>query len=331
MINKTANLTSKIFSKDIENKATRNGYGEGLVEAGKGDERVVVLCADLTESTKVDAFKKEFPERFIEVGVAEQNLVTLASGIANYGKIPFASSYAVFSPGRNWEQIRTTIAINGVPVKIVSTHAGVNVGADGATHQMLEDIALMRVMPNMIVVVPCDAEEAKKTTLEAAKNGKPTYIRLTREKSPVMTTTTTPFKVGKAETFWESKNPQVAIIACGPLVYEALLAAKELEESGVGSLVINNHSIKPIDTQAIISASKLTGAVVSVEEHQVRGGLGGVVAEVLSQNYPVPQEFIGMPDSFGESGTADELLTKYKMKSKDIVDAAKKVISRKSS
>lgn len=331
MINKLVNLSDRVFEKDIENKSTRDGYGEGLVEAGKKDDSVVVLCADLADSTRAEDFKKAFPERFVEVGVAEQNLVTIASGMANYGKIPFASSYAVFSPGRNWEQIRTTICINDVPVKIVSTHAGVNVGADGATHQALEDIAMMQVMPNMVVVVPCDAEEARKATLEAANNGKPTYIRLTRDVSPVITTDKTQFKIGKAETFWESKNPQVAIIACGPLVYEALLSAKQLEEDGIGSLVINNHTVKPIDKQVILSAAKLAGAVVTVEEHQINGGLGGAVAEVLVENYPVPMEFVGMLDAFGESGTAYELLEKYGMKSKNIVEAAKKVVIRKSS
>ncbi|OGM76510.1 transketolase [Candidatus Woesebacteria bacterium RIFOXYA1_FULL_40_18] len=311
--------------------ATRQGYGEGLVIAGEKDDRVVVLCADLTESTRSILFKEKFPERFIEVGVSEQGMATIAAGMANYGKVPFISSYAIFSPGRNWEQIRTTIALNDVPVKIAGAHAGLNVGPDGATHQMLEDIALMRVMPNMTVIAPADAIEAKKATIEAAKTEHPVYIRFTKEKSPVFTSEDTPFKIGRAEVLWESKDPQAAIIGCGPLVYEALLAAKELNKKGIEVLVINSHTIKPIDEQTIIRAAKTCGAVVSVEEHQTNGGLGSAIAEVLTRNFPVPMEFIGMPDSFGESGTPDELLEKYKMKSKDIIEAVRNVISRKNS
>ena len=329
MIDNKAKLSKNIFQKDIEMIPTRQGYGEGLVIAGEKDERVVVLCADLTESTRSILFKEKFPERFIEVGVAEQALATIAAGMANYGKIPFISSYAVFSPGRNWEQIRTTIALNDVPVKIAGAHAGISVGPDGATHQMLEDIALMRAMPNMIVIAPADSIEARKATVEAAKNGKPTYIRFAREKTPVFTTDKTPFKIGRAEVLWEAKDPQVAIIACGPLVYEALLAAKELEKKGIEVLVINSHTVKPLDEKEIVRAAKITGAIVTVEEHQVAGGLGGAVAEVLSRNYPVPMEFVGMPDSFGESGTPDELLAKYGMKAKNIVEAVIKVVARR--
>jgi len=258
--------------------------------------------------------------------VAEQALATIASGMANYGKIPFISSFAVFSPGRNWEQIRTTICLNDVPVKIAGSHAGLNVGADGATHQMLEDIAIMRTLPNMIVVVPADAIETKKAVIEAAKNEKPTYIRFSREASPVFTTEKSSYKIGRAEIFWETKDPQVAIIACGPL-----LAAKELEKSKIETLVINSHTIKPFDEQAIIRAAKITGAVVTAEEHQIIGGLGSAVSEVLAKNFPTPIEFIGMPDSFGESGRPSELLKKYKMKSKDVVSAVKRVIRRKTS
>jgi len=234
-----------------------------------------------------------------------------------------------FSPGRNWEQIRTTIALNDVPVKIAGAHAGLTVGPDGATHQMLEDIALMRAMPNMTVIVPCDSLEAKKATIEAAKTKHPVYLRFTREKTPVMTTDQTPFEIGKAEVFWESKSPQVSIVAAGSLLYEALLAAKELEKSEIEVEIVNCATIKPIDERTLISSAKKTGAVVTVEEHQVSGGLGGAVAEVLSKNFPVPQEFIGMPDSFGESGAPDELLEKYHMKAKDIIEAVKKVIARK--
>lgn len=330
MINPKVNLSKSIFVKDIEKIPTRNGYGEGLVEAGKKDKGVVALCADVTESTRTEYFKKEFPDRFIEVGVAEQALATIASGMANYGKIPFIASYATFSPGRNWEQIRTTVALNNVPVKIAGHHAGISVGPDGATHQALEDIALMRVMPNMIVVVPCDVLEAKKATFQSAFNGKPTYLRFTREATPIVTTQDTPFKIGKAEIFWESKNPQVAIIGCGSLVYEALLAARDLEKNGIESLVVNCHTVKPIDEETIISIARKCGAVASVEEHQINGGLGSAIAEVLSRNYPVPMEFIGMPDHFGESGKPDELLEKWGMKAKNIIEAAKRVIRRKS-
>lgn len=331
MISKKAKLSKDLFKKNIEQVPTRNGYGEGLVAAGEKDEKVVVLCADLTESTRSIYFKEKFPERFVEIGVAEQLLATVAAGMANYGKIPFISSYAVFSPGRNYEQIRTTVALNDVPVKIAGAHAGISVGPDGATHQALDDIGMMRIMPNMVVVVPGDAIETKKAVIEAAKNGKPTYLRFAREKTPVFTTEATPFEVGRAEVFWESKDPQVAIIACGPLVYEALLAAKELEKSKIEALVINSHTVKPIDEQVVIRATKTAGAVVTVEEHQVAGGLGGAVAEVLSKNFPAPMEFIGMPDSFGESGQPDELLEKYGMKAKNVVEAAKRAIKRKTS
>ncbi|MFZ5933212.1 MAG: transketolase family protein [Patescibacteria group bacterium] len=330
MISKAAKLSQKIFQKDIDLIPTRQGYGEGLVIAGEKDERVVVLCADLTESTRSILFKERFPERFIEVGVAEQALVTIAAGMANYGKIPFISSYAVFSPGRNWEQIRTVVALNDVSVKIAGAHAGISVGPDGATHQALEDIAIMRAMPNMIVISPADAIETKKAVVEAAKNGKPTYLRFAREKTPVLTTEKTPFKIGRAEIFWAAKNPQVAIVACGPLVYEALLAAKTLEKIGIEVLVVNCHTVKPIDEKEIIRAAKITGAVVTVEEHQVTGGLGGAVAEVLAKNYPVPMEFVGMPDAFGESGKPEELLERYGMKAKHIIEAVKRVIGRRS-
>jgi len=329
MINPKAKLSKSIFKKDIEKIPSRNGYGEGLVEAGEKDENVVVLCADLTESTRSHLFQDKFPKRFIEVGVAEQNLAAIAAGMANYGKIPFISSFAIFSPGRNWEQIRTTIALNDVPVKIGGSHGGVSVGPDGATHQALEDIAIMRALPNMIVLAPGDAIETKKAVVEAAKNEKPTYIRFARNATPVFTIDKTSFKIGRAETLWESKSPQAAIIACGPLVYEALLAAKELAKSKIEVLVINSHTIKPLDELAIIRAAKTTGAVVTVEEHQVTGGLGGAVAEVLTRNFPTPMESVGMLDSFGESGKADELLAKYKMKAKNIVLAVKKVIRRK--
>ena len=329
MLSKTAKLSSKVFKKDIDQIPTRNGYGEGLVEAGKKDERVVALCADLTESTRTEYFKKIFPKRFIEIGVAEQLLATVAAGMANYGKIPFISSYSAFSPGRNWEQIRTTIAINDLPVKIGGAHSGISVGPDGATHQQLEDIAIMRAMPNMTVIAPCDSIETKKATINAAQTSHPIYIRFTREETPVFTTDKTPFKIGRAEIFYESKNPKVAIIGCGALVYEALLAARDLEKKGIGCIVVNNHTIKPIDKNTIIKVAKKTRAIVTVEEHQITGGLGGAVAEVLSQNYPVPIKFVGVKDRFGESGTPEELLKKFGCTSEAIVKAVKEVLKMK--
>ncbi len=310
-----------------EQAPTRDGYGKGLVKAGEQNPQVVVLCADLAESTRSLEFKATFPERFIEMGVAEQNMAVVASGLANYGKIPFMSSYATFSPGRNNEQIRTNIALNNVPVKIAGAHAGISVGPDGATHQALEDIALMRVLPNMIVVVPCDALEAEKATLAAAFNGKPTYLRFGREKSAVFTTLETPFQIGKAEIYREGKD--CTIVGCGLLVYHALLAAEELVKEGIECSVINSHTIKPFDAQTLIADVQKTGAVVSVEEHQVNGGLGSVVAETLAKQYPAPQEFIGVQDRFGESGTSAELIKACGLGIPDIKEAVKRAIARK--
>lgn len=327
MLNEKLHFSKKIFKKTIDMVPTRNGYGEGLVLAGEKDPRVVALCADLSESTRTQYFANRFPDRFIEVGVAEQLLVTLASGIANYGKIPFVSSYAAFSPGRNWEQIFTTIALNNVPVKIAGAHAGISVGPDGATHQRLEDIALMRVIPNMTVIAPCDSIETKKAVLAAVSYPGPVYLRFAREKTAVFTTEKTPFQIGKAYTFF--KGSDVSIIACGTLVYEALLAAKALKRQKIYARVINCHTIKPLDEKTILAAAKETGAIVSVEEHQVTGGLGSALSEFLVKKYPIPQEFIGMPDTFGESGKPGELLEKYGMTSKHIIKAVKCVLKRK--
>ena len=308
MINQEAQLNPKLFDTDVEQVPTRNGYGEGLVIAGEKDPNVVVLCADLTESTRSEAFAKKFPERFIQIGVAEQNLATIAAGLGVSGKVPFISSYATFSPGRNWEQIRTTMAYNDSNVKIAGAHTGISVGPDGATHQAIEDIATTRVMANMKVFVPCDAIEARKATLAAAKIWGPVYIRFTREKTPVITTEDTPYIPGKAEIFWEpkagtrSKKAEVAIIGCGPLLYNALVAAHELDKEKIGVVVLNNHSVKPIDERKIIEVARKCGAVVTIEEHQVMGGMGSAVAEVLAKHYPVPMEFLGMQDTFGESG-----------------------------
>jgi transketolase len=328
----SAKLNTGMFEAKREERPTRDGYGEGIVLAGEKDKNVVVLSADLTESTRAEEFSKRFPERFFEMGVAEQNMATVAAGLGASGKIPFISSYATFSPGRNWEQIRTTIAYNDSNVKIAGHHAGISVGPDGATHQALEDIATMRVMANMKVIVPCDAIEARKATLAAAQTWGPTYLRFAREKSPVITTEKTPFVPGKAEVFWLSEGklkPQVVIIAAGPILYRALLAAKELEARKIGSVVLNLHTIKPIDRGAIITWARKAGAVVTVEEHQINGGLGGAVAEVLSSEYPAPQEFIGMRDLFGESGPPEDLLDTYGMGVQDIVAAVKRVVRRK--
>jgi len=327
MLNPDAKLRPDLFDAK-EQKPVRDGFGKGLVEAARKDARVVALCADLTESTRMEEFKKEFPTRFVEVGVAEQNLAALGSGFAAFGKIPFITSYATFSPGRNNEQIRTTISINEVPVKVVGSHAGVSVGPDGATHQALEDIALMRTQPNMTVISPCDAEEARKATIACLAVG-PTYIRLGREKTPMMTSAETPFELGKAIRMWNSDAPQVAIFATGPLLFNALSAARELEGQGVQTTVINVHTIKPLDEEGVVAEAKRAGAVVTVEEHQVAGGLGSAIAECLAQKNPVPQEFIGVHDKFGQSGTPAELIEHYGLGVSAIVAAAKKVISRK--
>jgi transketolase len=322
MLNPDAKLVANIFDKP-DMAPTRDGFGKGAVEAGKADERVVVLSADLAESTRAEWFQKEFPNRFIELGVAEQNMATVAAGMANYGKIPFFTSYAAFSPGRNWEQIRTTIALNNVHAIVCGMHAGVSVGPDGATHQMLEDIALMRAMPNMAVISPCDAEEGRKATVAAAKAGKPVYLRFARDKSPLMTTAETPFEIGKANVLWKSDNPKVVIIATGPLVHNALLAAKELENE-VPTTVINVHTIKPLDEATILAAVQNAQGVVTVEEHQVNGGLGSAIAELLAKNNPKPIEFIGVQDRFGQSGEPKELIEHYGMGVKSIVEAVKK-------
>lgn len=330
MIPETAKLVSNIFDESrLVKKPTRDGFGTGVTEAAKEDERVVVLCADLAESTRAQWFQKEFPERYIELGVAEQNLAGVAAGLAVYGKIPFIASYAAFNPGRNNEQIRTAIALNDVPVKICGMHAGVSVGPDGATHQALEDVALMRVIPNMTVLVPCDAEEARKAVRAAAQTGKPVYIRFGRTEVPTLTTTDTPFEIGKAEYFWKSENTQVALMAMGSLVYSALKAAHELEQEGIQTSVLNLHSIKPMDIEKVIEAAREAGAVVTVEEHQILGGLGSTVAEILVQNHPVPMEFIGVHDRFGQSGEPAELIEHYGMGLGSIKDAVRRVLTRK--
>ncbi|MFI5260404.1 MAG: transketolase family protein [Candidatus Paceibacteria bacterium] len=327
MLNTDAHLSEKVFTDAIEKAPTRDGFGKGTIEAGKADPRVVVLCADLSESTRAEWFQKEFPDRFIEMGVAEQNMATVASGMTAAGKIPFTASYAAFNPGRNYEQIRTTIALNNVPVKICGMHAGVSVGPDGATHQMLEDIGLMRMLPNMIVLAPGDAEEARKAVVAAAKTSGPVYIRFGRAATPTFTTAETPFEIGKALTLWEGTAPSVAILSTGSLSYAALLAARSLAESSIESIVLHMPTVKPLDEEAILSAARRTGSVITIEEHQAAGGFGSAVAELLSQKHPIPMRILGVADSFGQSGTPEELLTHYGLDAAHIVEAARTLAS----
>jgi len=329
MLNTKLNLHTKVFDAEPEKVPVRNGFGDGLLEAGQEDKRIVGLCADLTESTRMHLFAQKFPDRFIQIGVAEQNLASVASGMAAMGKIPVITSYAMFSPGRNWEQIRTTICYNNMPVKIAGSHAGISVGPDGGTHQAIEDIAIMRVIPRMVILSPCDTHEAKKATLAALKNTDPTYIRLARNATPVVTTEDTPFQIGKAQTLFETKNPVVGIIATGTLVHKALLAARDLEKEGVEVDVLNLSTIKPLDEKAIESLARKTNAIVTVEEHQIAGGMGSAVSEFLSSHYPVPMEFIGVRDKFGQSGEPEELLKHYGMDSKSIQEAVKIVLGRR--
>lgn len=330
MLNKSIHLADNVFDKDaLVQKSTRDGFGKGVIEAGREDERVVVLCADLAESTRSHWFKEEFPKRYIEMGVAEQNLASVAAGLAAYGKIPYITSYAAFSPGRNNEQIRTTISLNDVPVKVCGMHAGVSVGPDGATHQQLEDISLMQAQPNMTVVVPCDALEARKATIAAAKLNKPVYLRFARANTPIFTTDKTPFEIGEAYYLWKCKKPQASLVSCGSLVYNALVAAHDLEQEGISVSVVNNHTVKPMDRELLIDAANEAGAVVTVEEHQVTCGMGSAVANILAQEHPVPIEYIGVHDEFGQSGDPGELIEHYSMGVSHIKDAVRKVLARK--
>jgi transketolase len=311
----------------LEKAATRAGFGAGLLKAGQLDENVVAACADLTASVKMDAFATAFPDRFIEIGVGEQNLVTVGAGLALTGKIPFVSSYAAFSPGRNWEQIKTTICLNDVPVKIIGAHAGLYTGSDGATHQMLEDIALMRAMPGMVVMAPCDSIEAEKMTLAMAKDKRPNYMRVAREATPIITTQETPFKIGKAYVF--SPGQHVTIISTGTMTAPALEAAEGLFKDGIDAEVIHVSTIKPLDAETILNSVRKTGCVVTVEEAQIIGGLGSAIAELLGENYPVPMKRIGMQDRYGESGTPEELLEYFGLDAKHIRMAAHHVFELK--
>lgn len=302
-------LSSDIGNKNIAEEPIRKGFGRGLKAVGEANNRVVALSADLTGSTCMDEFAKAFPERFVEVGVAEQNLVTVSSGMAAMGKIPFCSSYAAFAPGRCWEQIRTTICLNDQPVKIIGSHAGISVGPDGATHQMLEDIALMRALPNMVVIAPGDSKEAEKATVAMSEDKRPNYMRLARETTPVFTTEKTPFEIGKAYVYNEGTD--VTVVATGTMTYQALVAARSLKKDGISAEVIHCPTIKPLDEKTILGSVKKTGKVITVEEHQITGGLGGSVAELLSEKYPAPLRRIGVKDRFGESGTPEELLRHF--------------------
>ncbi|HEX7724362.1 MAG TPA: transketolase C-terminal domain-containing protein [Candidatus Paceibacterota bacterium] len=334
MLNPELKLNPHVFDANVEQAQIRKGFGDGLLAAAMADKNVVGLCADLTESTQMLKFKEKFPERFVEIGVAEQNLVTVASGMAAMGKIPFVSSYATFSPGRNWEQIRTTITYNHRPVKIAGSHAGVSVGPDGGSHQALEDIAIMRVLPRMTVFTPCDAIEARKVTLATAKTDDPAYVRLAREKTPVITTDETPFQIGRAQLFWipnlpKGRKADAVIFVAGSLMIQALRAARDLEALGKHVYVVNIATIKPLDQDTVIRMAHETGAAVTVEEHQTTGGLGGSIAECLAAHHPVPIEFIGVKDQFGQSGKPDELIAHYGMHERDIIEAVKRVIVRK--
>lgn len=320
-------LNPYVLYKTVEKIPTRNGYGDALLELGENNPDVVVLTADLADSTRAGKFNKQYPDRFIECGVAEQNMMGIAAGLALSGKVPFVSSYAVFSPGRNWDQLRVSVCYGRANVKIAGAHTGVSVGPDGATHQALEDMAITRVIPDILICAPCDAEETRKCTIAAAKHKGPVYFRFAREKTPVITTKKTPFKLSQAYVCREGYD--VTIIACGPLLHEALLAAEELAKNHIEAEVINSHTIKPLDGKTISASLKKTACAVTVEEHQITGGLHGAVSEYCAQKAPVPIEPIGMPDTFGQSGEPDELITYYKMRAKDIAQAAKKAIKRK--
>ncbi len=330
MLNPNLKLNPKLFDEDVEKQATRAGFGTGLLSLGETHPNVVVLAADLVESTQAHKFAEKYPERFFELGVAEQNMAAVAAGLGVTGKIAFISSYATFSPGKNWETIRTTIVYNQANVKIAGHHAGIMTGPDGATHQATEDIAITRCWPDIEIYVPCDAIEAKKATIASAATELPVYLRYSRDKTPIMTTEETPFHVGKMQDFWVTDNPQVTIFAIGYMLHYALVAAKELEEEGFPVLVINAATVKPLDTDGIMRFTGHTKAVVTVEDHQVMGGLGGAIAEFLAKTNPLPMEFIGLQNTFAESGKPAELVEKYGMGVSAIKDAVKRVIKRKS-
>lgn len=319
-------LNPELFKDDVQQEPIRAGFGRGLKVAGEADERIVALCADLTESTQMHLFREAFPKRFIEVGIAEQNLVTVAAGLARAGKVPFTSSYAAFSPGRNWEQIKTTAALNNQPVKVVGSHAGVSVGPDGATHQMLEDIALMRVMPNMVVIAPGDSIEAEKATIALASNGKPTYLRLAREKTPIFSTQESPFEIGKAYVLKEGHD--VSLFGTGTMTYQLLKAAKLLEEKGIHAEVVHFPTIRPLDTKTLLESARKTGRIVTAEEAQAAGGFGGLVSEFLSETLPMPIKRIGINDRYGESGTPNELMEYFGLTGERVAETVQEFIEQ---
>lgn len=326
MLNPKLFLNEKLFDQDALKIPTRDGYGEGLVELGKTNPNVVVLTADLSESTRCDKFQEKYPERFFECGVAEQNMAAIAAGLAVSGKIPFISSYAVFSPGKNWETIRTTIIYNNANVKIAGHHSGIVTGPDGSTHQATEDLAITRCWPGIKVIVPCDSYQAKKATIQAAGKKGPIYLRFTRDKTPIITSENTPFEIGKADIYWLSDNPKITLFTTGHMLYYALLAARELEQEDIASLVVNVPTIKPLDRDGILEAVKTTNKAITIEDHQVNGGLGGALAELFAKDYPIPMSFIGLQDTFAESGSPAELIEKYGMGVTGIKSAVKKLI-----
>jgi len=309
---------------ELKTEPIRKGFGMGLLEAARADENIVGLCADLTESTNMHFFAQAFPQRFVQVGVAEQNLVTVGAGLAAVGKIPFVSSYAAFSPGRNWEQIRTTICINNQPVKIIGSHAGLYTGADGATHQMLEDLALMRALPNMVVLAPGDSVEAQKATLAMAKDSRPNYMRVAREATPIFTTAETPFEIGKAYVLKEAKD--ISIITTGTMTAQALEAVELLKKDDINAELVHVPTIKPLDAHTLLSSAEKTRHVLTAEEGQINGGLGGAVAELLGENLPTAMLRVGMRDHFGESGKPDELLNHFGLNARHIAAAAKHLL-----
>ena len=321
-------LHPDLFTDDMKLDPTRAGFGRGLKAAGEANDMIVALCADLTDSTQMSLFKEAFPKRFIEIGVAEQNLVTVAAGMARAGKIPFTSSYAAFSPGRNWEQIKTTVALNNQPVKIIGSHAGLYTGADGATHQMLEDIALMRVMPNMVVIAPGDAIEAEKATRAIAENGKPSYLRLAREKTPVFSTDESPFEIGQAYVVRDGHD--VSLMGTGTMTYQLLAAANVLAEWGIHAEVVHVPTIKPLDEATIVASARKTGRVVTAEEAQINGGFGGAVTELLSEKLPTPVKRLGMNDRYGESGKPTELLEFFGLTPEKIAEIVKEFVENTS-
>ena len=329
MLNKKLKLNENIFEKEVKIEATRAGFGLGLVEAGDNDENIVVLCADLTESTQTHLFAKKFPQRFFQTGICEQNMAGISAGLGVSGKTVFISSYANFSPGKNWETLRTTVVYNNANVKIAGHHTGIMTGSDGVTHQATEDIAIMRCLPNLDIFVPCDSIEAQKATVLASKQTNPVYLRFSRDKTPIITTTQTPFVSGEMQEFWVTDNPQATIFATGYMVYYALVAGKELEEEGFPVIVINTSTISPLDEKNIMRFTGHTKAVVTVEDHQIHGGLGSAISEFLSKTNPLPMEYIGLQNTFAESGKPEELMKKYQMDVSAIKSAVKKVIKRK--